>query len=92
MFRVASLTSGTSAASEIKAGNYVLAVSGTFNGATVRFELDIAGVGFVPVENVSFTAPKATGIALPSGNVRISISSPGVGTAINAALSALKQD
>ena len=82
-------TDGSSTPVAIEAGEYMIAISGEFDGASVQIDLKLGVIPFAPITDASMTAPGAIVIAFPDCSVRITVLSAGASTNVSAAMARL---
>lgn len=82
-------TDGSSTPVAIEPGEYMVAVSGPFDGATVQIDLKLGVIPFAPISDASMSAPGAIVIALPACSVRVTVSGAGGSTSVSSAIARL---
>lgn len=76
----------------VVAGQYMLAVGGTFDGASVAIKISVGAATGVPITGAVYTAPGAEIIWLPSCTMYMTVSSAGASTDISLAIAKVVTD
>lgn len=85
-------TDGTTQTIQLQQGRYLFAISGTFDGATAAFQVNIGPATDCPVAGMSYTESNAEVVWLPNCTAQIAVSGAGGTTNLNAAIARLSLD
>lgn len=72
---------------QVESGHYLVAVAGTFDGASVALHANIGAAKAVPVDGATYASSKANVVWLPSCTIYLAVLGAGASTEINAAIS-----
>jgi len=73
----------------IEAGEYMVAVSGPFDGCTAQIDLKLGEIPFAPITDAAMTTSGAIVIALPACTIRVTVSGAGGSTDVSSAIARL---